>query len=114
MRLLSSLRQKKRYVVVEFRSAQPLRFPELGEEVEKALLLFFGQWGLAQSSPFLLQEKWNAKTQRFIIKINHTFVDELKAALSLIQKVKNQPVVVRSIITSGSLKKANSYLNREV
>ncbi len=78
-------------------------FENLKEEVDKALLLFLGQLGIARSSPMLLPETFDGK--RFIIKVNHRFVDELKAALALSTKIPFQ-----SVVTSGTLKKASSYL----
>ncbi len=110
MKLLPSLKQKKRYVVFEILSSKKFSFPEIKEEVESTLLLFFGQWGLAKSSPLIIKEKFNPEKQRFVIKINHKFMDELRAALTLSKKIKNTPVIIKSVITSGTLKKASSYL----
>ncbi|MEK6968862.1 MAG: Rpp14/Pop5 family protein [Nanoarchaeota archaeon] len=110
MKLLPSLKQKKRYIVFEILSSKKFSFPEIKEEVEATLLLFFGQWGLAKSSPLIIKEKFNPEKQRFVIKINHKFIDELKAALTLSKKIKNTPVIIKSVITSGTLKKASSYL----
>lgn len=110
MKLLPSLKQKKRYIVFEILSSKKFSFPEIKEEAESTLLLFFGQWGLAKSSPLIIKEKFNPEKQRFVIKINHKFIDELKAALTLSKKIKNTPVIIKSIITSGTLKKASSYL----
>lgn len=112
MKLLPSLKQKKRYVVLETISDNKFSLQEITEEVESKLLLFFGQWGLAKSSPVILTDKFNAEKQRFIIKINHKYVNELKAALILSKKIKNTPVIIRSITTSGTIKKASSYLGK--
>lgn len=112
MRLLPSLRQKKRYVVIEIISAKKFSFPEIKEEVDKILLLFWGQLGLSRAAPILLKEKFNQQTQHFIIKVNHKYVDELKTALTLSKKIKNIPIILRSVITSGTLKKASSYLSK--
>ena len=106
MKLLPSLKQKKRYLVFEINKALPVK--DVQEEVEQALLLFLGQLGVAKASPLFLKEKY--KDNKFIIKVNHTYVDECKSALILIKKIKNTPVLIRSIITSGTLKKASSYI----
>jgi len=108
MKLLPSLRQKKRYLVFRIESKQIFNFSDIKREVDSALLIFLGQLGLAKSSPLLLNEK--LKNNKFIIKVNHKYVDECKAALALIKKIKNKPVIVRSVITSGTIKKASSYL----
>ncbi|MEK6863437.1 MAG: Rpp14/Pop5 family protein [Nanoarchaeota archaeon] len=110
MKLLPSLRQKKRYVVFEIVSDKSFSLGEVQEAVENSLSKFFGDWGLAKASPLFVKEKWSETKQRFVIKVNHAFVDELKSALILNKKIKNTPALIKSIITSGTLKKAGSYL----
>lgn len=105
MRLLPSLRQKKRYIVFEAQSSGKLSCSELQHEVETALLAFLGEWGVAQAAPQFLPETWIAEKQRFVIRVNHTQVDLVKAALILIKSIKKEPVILRSITTSGTLKK---------
>lgn len=107
MKLLPSLKQKKRYIVFEI-IGEKFSIEEVKTAVEEALLLFLGQLGLAKTAPMFLKEKF--KDNKFIVKINHKFVDECKSALILIKKIKNKEVMVRSIITSGTLKKASKYL----
>ena len=112
MKLLPTLRQKKRYVVFEVLGK------DMGEEhcapadvhsaIQQALSSFLGQLGLAKASPLLLPER--TQGSRFVLKVNHTWVDECKAALSLIKKIKNKPVLLRSVTVSGTLKKAGAYL----
>ena len=74
--------------------------------VDTALLSFLGEFGVAKAAPLFIEYK----NQKFIIKVNHKSVDVCKAALILIKKIKNSPVIVRSVITSGTLKKARTYV----
>lgn len=113
MKLQPSLRQKKRYVVFEIIADRKFSYPEIKEEVDKSLLLFWGQLGLARASPIMVSEKFQLEQQKFIIKVNHNYVDELKAALTLSKKIKNTPIIFRSMTVSGILKKASNY-NPEV
>src|SRR3989338_1423865 len=108
MKLQPSLRHKKRYIVFEVKAETPLSMSDVQPEVEKALLLFLGQLGVAKAEPMFLKEK--CKEPRFVLKVAHNWVDECKSALILIKKVKNQSVLVRSIITSGTLKGIEEYL----
>ena len=64
---------------------------------------------MAQLSFHFMQ--YNQKTQRGIIKISHTGLDALKAALVFVTHVGGEPAIVRSIVASGSLKKIVPYLN---
>lgn len=108
MGLLPSLKQKKRYVVFSVISKGNFTLGEISDAVEKALLHFLGEFGVAKASPMMIKEKF--KNQKFIIKVNHHAVDECKTALMLITKIKNEPVVMRSVTTSGTLKKASQAL----
>lgn len=127
MKLLPSLKQKKRYVVFEIISEKNFSFEEIKQEVDKALLAFLGELGVAKASPMLIKEKsqnnksadmndvsnnkFNNKfNNTFIIKVNHKYTDELKSALILIKRIKNTPIIIRSVITSGTIKKAGRHL----
>jgi RNase P/RNase MRP subunit POP5 len=108
MRLLPSLRQTKRYVVFEIQSDTLFSSVDIKETVETALKEFFGQLGMSKASPMFLKEK--TSNNKFILKVNHRWVDEAKSAIILIKSIKKKPVLLKSIITSGTLKKASSYL----
>ena len=109
MKLKPSLKQKKRYILFEIQAANTFSLPEVAEIVESSLLRFLGELGLAKASPMLVKEKWDEKRQRFLIKVNHKYVDEIKSAVILNKKIKNTPVLIRSIVTSGTLKKISSH-----
>ena len=102
MKLLPSLKQKKRYIV--FESNIPEK--ELKPAIKDALKDFLGIYGLSKASPEFVK----SKNSRFILKVNHKYVPHAKSALLLITKVKNKSVILKSIITSGTIKKASSYL----
>ncbi len=110
MKLLPSLKQRKRYVVFEIVSDKKHSLAEVEEEIRRSLAAFFGQWGLSKASPLFLREKFNQEKQKFVIRVNHQFVNELRAALSLSKKIKNTPIIIRSVITSGTLKKLRPRL----
>ncbi|MBI4983266.1 ribonuclease P protein component 2 [Candidatus Woesearchaeota archaeon] len=112
MKLLPSLRQKKRYVVFEVVSTHKFSLAEIKAMAEEAWLGFLGQLGTARATPMIIEEKYNPETQRFMVKVNHNFVDELKAALTLSKSIKNTPVIVKSIVVSGTIKKASASLSK--
>ena len=105
MKLQPSLKQKKRYVLFEIKSKDKFGASEVKKEVDAALLLFIGQLGLSKASPLFLKERY--KDNQFMVKINHKHVDECISAIMLIKTIKNKPVLIRSVITSGTLKKVS-------
>ncbi len=109
MKLLPSLRQKKRYIAFNVQSETPISLADIQKDVELGLHTFLGDLGIATLVPLFIKEKSMAqdKNQKFIIKVNHTGVDQCKAALILIKKIKNVPVIITSVIVSGTLKKVS-------
>ena len=66
---------------------------------------------MAKAGVWVLGDKYNQKTQKGLIRVNNKYVDELKASLSLVSKINNKDVLVRTLGVSGILKKAeNKYL----
>ena len=108
MKLLPSLREKKRYLVFELIAEKKFSLPEVKAFTEEALLSFLGQLGVARAAPIFVEEKFNLEKQRFVLKASHKYVDEVKAALALGKSIKNTPVIVKSVTVSGTLKKASA------
>ncbi|MBI4152820.1 hypothetical protein HY495_03855 [Candidatus Woesearchaeota archaeon] len=104
MKLLPSLKQRKRYLVFKIRAEKTFSAAEIQEAVEQALQDFLGQLGMARAAPLFFKDL--SQNNQFVLKINHHYVDEVKSALILIKKIKNTPVLLHSITTSGILKKA--------
>ena len=109
MKLLPSLRQKKRYIVFEVISSRTFLPEEIKEEVHRSLLQFMGEWGLAQVVPILVK----VTPTQFMLKVNHKYVDQVKAALTLSKKIKNTSLIMKSMVVSGTIKQANAHI-REV
>ncbi|MBI4151644.1 hypothetical protein HY496_01625 [Candidatus Woesearchaeota archaeon] len=109
MKLLPSLKQRKRYIVFQIRSEKQFTAAEVGDAVDQALLLFLGQLGIARASPQFIKERF--QNNQFMLKVSHRYVDEAKSAIMLIKKIKNTPVLLHSITTSGILRKAATKIS---
>lgn len=110
MKPLPSMKEKKRYVVVQIVADKKFDFKEIDEAFKTALGDFLGTLGLSKAAIMILKEKFNEEKQTIIIKVNNKYVNELKSALILIKKIKTTPVVVKSLAVSGTIKKASTYL----
>ena len=108
MKLKPSLKEKKRYILFEIVSGQDFSLDEVKSEAEKAWHAFLGDLGVSKAAPMFIKE--NYKNNKFIIKVSNKYTDEIKSALILIKKIKNTPVIVKSMVTSGTIKKISSYL----
>lgn len=105
--LLPSQREKKRYLVFEIISKNKVKpLSEVTNAIWQAILTFVGQAGAARAGISVLQDKYDSAKQKGMIRVSHKMLDTLKAALTLIREINNEPVIVRSLGTSGILKKA--------
>ncbi|MBD3361535.1 hypothetical protein GF358_01955 [Candidatus Woesearchaeota archaeon] len=109
--LLPSQREKKRYLVFEIISKKKIKkVSEIFRAISNSLLSFAGQKGAAQAGMIIMQDKYNKEEQKGIIKINNKMTETLKSALILIKEISGEPVAIKSIATSGILKKAEKQI----
>jgi len=110
--VLPSLREKKRYLVFEVISKERLPdFKAVSDTIWQCSLQFLGQLGVAKAGIMVLDNKWDSKLQRGIIKVGHKHVDAVKAALMFANRIDGKEVIFRSIGVSGILNKAErNYL----
>ena len=93
-----TLKYRERYVLIKADAKKQ----ELEKEIKKAVKEMFGLEGLAKSGIKMVFHKGT----NFIVKVNHTEVDRLKAALILIEK----PFKMTIPFVSGSIKKVKIHL----
>jgi len=105
--ILPSAREKKRYVVFEIISEEPVEnIASFYDALNKKAKEWFGELYAAKLRLYLFVEKWDK--QRGIIKVNRKFTDMLKALFCLITELENKKVIIKSIAVSGTLKQASS------
>ena len=98
-----SLREKNRYVVYRVRSEEKLGYEEARHAIYDASLRFMGELSMAASG-FMMMPEW--KGQQGVIKVNHQYLDAVKASLLFIQEIRGKRVNVESVGVSGILRKA--------
>jgi len=106
--LKPSLREKKRYLAFEIISKSKIKgFSVVRDAIANCLTVFLGTHESSQAGLIILKERYDQSKQKGIIKISHKYVDKLRASFCFIEKIDEQKVIVRSIGTSGILKKAH-------
>ena len=103
--LLSSLKEKKRYVAFEVISDNKINYADTSSAIIENYKKYFGLIGMAKSNLVMLND-W--KNQKGIIKVNNKHVDELKSSLALIKNINNHNVIVRCIGVSGMINKVRA------
>lgn len=105
--ILPSLREKKRYLVFEVVSKEKIKDASLvSDAILNSSMKFLGQLGTAKAGLIVLNNKWDAKLQKGVIKVSHKHVDALKSALMFADKIDDKEVIFRSVGVSGILRKA--------
>jgi len=105
--LLPSLREKKRYLVFQVISKSPIKSSQkIIKSIYSEYLKFLGELGFAKAAPMFLNDKYNSKSQKGIIKINNKYINHLKAVLTLVKKIDRQDIIISSVGVSGILNKA--------
>ena len=104
--LKPSLREKKRYLVYEVTSKEKIDMITFQDALIKKVSLLLGVFTPAG----LLPIKFDNKTKKGIIRVNHTAVDKVRSCFVLIDEINNTPVSINTVGVSGILKKAKEYL----
>lgn len=99
--LLPSLREKKRYLVYEITSKEKVTKNKATNILKSAVRTYLGELGLAKAGILYLDYKNN----KGILRINNKEVNNVKAALSLINNIK-----IKTTYTTGLLSKARKKI----
>ena len=109
--LRPSLREKKRYLVFEVISKTPIKDEKsICSSIKTGFSQLFGQVGLGEAGLIFLNKKYNSSKQRGLVRVDHKNLDKLRASLAIIKSIENKHVIVRSIMASGVLNKAQKSL----
>jgi RNase P/RNase MRP subunit POP5 len=99
--LMPSLRENNRYVKFHITAKKALNEKELEKILQEEFLTFLGQLEFAKSPFKLIKLNGN----KGLIKVNAKYLEKAKAMLTMIQKINNEQVDLKSLKTSGLLNK---------
>lgn len=108
--LLPSLREKKRYLAFEIISEQAIDKKSAFGSILKKASETLGKIDMAKAGIAILPEKYDTEKQRGVIRVNHKYLEKLRATLCLLTKINNKDVLVRSLGASGMVNKAFAYV----
>ena len=104
--LIPTLKEQNRYVLFEVLSNQKFNYSDINEALDKSFKAFLGTLYYSRASPKVIRNKWDQGTQKGIFKVNSKYLDHAKASLTLVRKINNKEVCIKSVKTSGILNKA--------
>ncbi|MFB6144270.1 MAG: Rpp14/Pop5 family protein [Candidatus Nanohaloarchaea archaeon] len=102
-RLPPAIQEKHRYM--EFRlHGESLELGEVVETVWSATLNYLGEKGSAEADFWVIGNRFNEEKQRGVIKVNRDREDDLRAAITLVEKAGGKEAFFEITGVSGTLK----------
>ncbi|MBL7056064.1 hypothetical protein ISS07_04085 [Candidatus Woesearchaeota archaeon] len=110
--LMPSLREKKRYLAYELISSEKFDALEINKSIMNNAKEFLGDFGMAKAGIIPMNDQHNTNKQRGVLRVAHKELDSVKASFIFLRKINNNSVILRSVGSSGVLKKVQQkYLN---
>ncbi len=100
-KLLPTLKDRKRYLAFEVVAEKELAWESIRKSITLAVKNYIGLDGMAMAG---LQFVKNNKNKG-IVRMNHDYLNKVRASILFIREIDNQKVIVKSIRSSGILNK---------
>ncbi len=104
--LSPTLRERRRYIAFKLHCAQPLQEADLNTAIWHSILNFLGELGTAEANAWILKGIYTPEKKIGLIRCGHTSVEHVRAALALISRIGDEPVVIEVLGISGTIKAA--------
>lgn len=101
--MIPNLRERKRYMAYEIISDNHISNESATKSVMNGIKDFLGTYGMAKAGIMHVKPG--------ILRVGHTEVDRVKAALALIHNIEGKNAIIRTKYVSGSLDKTKSMIN---
>lgn len=99
--ILPSLRENNRYIKFQINAEKKIDAKNAEKSLKEEFLTFLGSLELAKSSFKLISLNENIG----VIKVNAKYLNKLRAMFTMMEKMNNEKVSIKSLKTSGLLNK---------
>ena len=99
--ILPSLRENNRYIKFQINAERKFDAKDIEKSLKEGFLTFLGSLELAKSSLRLISLNKNIG----VVKVNVKYLNKLRAMFTMIEKINNEKVNIKSLKTSGLLNK---------
>lgn len=108
LKLLPSLKEKKRYIVYHVISDSDISHPD------QAILAYLKDMlGVFESAKAGIQSlHYNTNTKKGVIRVGVAHTDKAKASLALLTHLQKKKAIIHTVYTSGLLNKAKTKANQ--
>ncbi|MDI6807077.1 MAG: Rpp14/Pop5 family protein [Candidatus Aenigmarchaeota archaeon] len=102
--VLSTLREKERYVKFKIISQEPIIYSDLEDAILNTFLDFYGEQGFSSLSFWIMKDLYDEENQTLVVRCNHKSVSQVIAGLGLISRLGDSRVIFKILKVSGSIK----------
>lgn len=102
--LPSSLRPTRRYIAFQVLSEDKIIYSDLSNAIWHSILNFLGEMGASEAEIWLVKNLYDDTKQAGIIRCSHRYVEKIRAALSLIERIGDSRIVIKVLGVSGTIK----------
>ncbi len=103
-----TLREKSRYVAYQIVSERKIIFPDLNNAIWNSIMNFLGELDSAKARIWIMKDTYSEEKQTGMIKCSHDFVEHVRSALILIQRIGDARVAAKILGVSGTMKGART------
>lgn len=105
-RLPPDIRIRERYIVFSIMPKEKFSLEDVVKTIWSSLLQLFGEAGTSQFHVWIPSNLYNDKQGIGIIRCSHDHVQDVRAALALVKKIEDTPVLIRTLGVTGTIKAA--------
>jgi len=101
-----TLRPRIRYLAYEVISDSKVEFNDVLNAIWFSSLSLLGELGASDAQIRIIRDTWNANKQLGLMRVSHTAIEPVRAALAFANRIGDTPVIIRILGVSGSIKGA--------
>ena len=106
--LPAALRKRRRYIIIDIVSESERDLGEVVNTVWDSILGFLGEIGTSRAGVWVVKDLFDQENQRFGVKVNHDYVEEIRAALALVNQIEGEKTNLRVLGVTGTMKSARA------
>ena len=95
-------KERRRYLALEIDSEETFSSKELMNALWSAVLKLYGEYGASKTGLALIN--YDAEKRLAVIRVVHTTVENIRAAIASITKITEKPAAIHVLNVSGTIK----------
>lgn len=109
-----TLRTRKRYVAFQVLSQDKIPMNDVLNSIWHSLLNFLGEYGVGKAGIWIGKSNYDEEKQLGVIRCNHIYVEHIRTALALVERIGDSRAIVKVLGVSGTIKAAKKKFFGEV